>query len=173
MAVAGAGVVAAAAVAVGTAQADTPPPAIAVEVLTQRAVFTDDVELQIRNKPDSHATRVSNSHHPSRTVVAKLTVQPGAQFPWHTHPGPVIVNVAQGELTYIMAEDCVDRPYAAGTAFVDPGRGMVHTAVNRTGEVTVLLATFFEVPETGPLTIPSRLRTSARPDGLGTASALA
>ena len=35
-----------------------------------------------------------------------------------------------------------------------PGRGMVHTAVNRTGEVTVLLATFFEVPETGPLTIP-------------------
>ena len=87
-------------------------------------------------------------------MVAKITVQPGAQFPWHTHPGPVIVNIAQGELTYIMAHDCVDRPYAVGTAFVDPGRGMVHTAVNRTGEVTVLLATFFEVPETGPLTIP-------------------
>jgi hypothetical protein len=31
---------------------------------------------------------------------------------------------------------------------------MVHTAVNRTGEPTVLIATFFEVPETGPLTIP-------------------
>jgi hypothetical protein len=31
---------------------------------------------------------------------------------------------------------------------------MVHTAVNRTGGATVLLATFFEVPETGPLTIP-------------------
>jgi len=43
---------------------------------------------------------------------------------------------------------------AAGTAFVDPGRGMVHTAVNRTAGVTVLLATFFEVPHTGPLTIP-------------------
>ena len=150
---------------------DTPPPPIAVEVLTQRAVFTDDVELQIRNKPDSHGTHVANSHHPSRTVVAKLTVQPGAQFPWHTHPGPVIVNVAQGELTYIMAEDCVDRPYAAGTAFVDPGRGMVHTAVNRTGEVTVLLATFFEVPQTGPLTIPVELRRTALPDGLGPASA--
>ena len=53
-----------------------------------------------------------------------------------------------------MAEDCVDRPYATGTAFVDPGRGMVHTAVNRTGEVTVLVATFFEVPQTGLLTIP-------------------
>ena len=141
------------AVAAGTLQAETPPPPIAVEVLTQRAVFTDNVKLQIRNKLDGHATQVSNSHDPSRTVVAKITVQPGAQFPWHTHPGPVIVNVAQGELTYIMADDCVDRPYAAGTAFVDPGRGMVHTAVNRTNGVTVLQATFFEVPQTGPLTI--------------------
>jgi quercetin dioxygenase-like cupin family protein len=154
IAVAMAGAVAAAAAVVGTAQAQTPPPPIVLEMLTQRAVFTDDVELQIRNKLDGHATNVSNSHDPSRTVVAKVTVQPGAQFPWHTHPGPVIVNVAQGELTYIMAHDCVDRPYAAGTAFVDPGRGMVHTAVNRTGEVTVLMVTYFEVPETGPLTIP-------------------
>ena len=152
--VAVAGAVAAGAVAVGTAQAQTPPPPIAVEVLTQRAVFSDDVELQIRNKLDGHATGVSNAHDPSRTVVAKITVQPGAQFPWHTHPGPVIVNIAQGELTYVMAHDCVDRPYAAGTAFVDPGNGMVHTAVNRTGEVTVLFATFCEVPQTGPLTIP-------------------
>jgi quercetin dioxygenase-like cupin family protein len=144
----------AAGAAVGSAEAQTPPPPIAVEVLTQRAVFTDDVKLQIRNKMNGHGTQVSNSHHPSRTVVAKITVQPGAQFPWHTHPGPVIVNIAEGELTYVMAHDCVDRPYATGTAFVDPGRGMVHTAVNRTGEVTVLLATFFEVPETGPLTIP-------------------
>jgi quercetin dioxygenase-like cupin family protein len=138
----------------GTLQAQTSPPPIAVEVLTGRAAFTDDVELQIRNKLDGHVTDVSNSHEPSRTVVAKITVQPGAQFPWHTHPGPVIVNVADGELTYIMAHDCVDRPYEAGTAFVDPGRGMVHTAVNRTNGVTVLYATFFEVPETGPLTIP-------------------
>ena len=146
-----------------TLQAQEPPPPIAVEVLTQRAVFTDDVELQLRNKVDGHATHVSNSHDPSRTVVAKITVQPGAQFPWHTHPGPVVVNVAQGELTYIMAHYCVDRPYAAGTAFVDPGRGMVHTAVNRTGEVTVLLATFFEVPPTGPLTIPVEAPANCTP----------
>jgi hypothetical protein len=40
-----------------------------------------------------------------------------------------------------------------GTAFVDPGHGNVHTAFNPTDDVTVLIATFFEVPETGPLTI--------------------
>ena len=150
-----AGAVVAGAVAVGTAQAQTPPPQpIAVEMLTQRAVFTDDVRLQLRNQMDGHATDVSNSREPGRTVVARITVQPGAQFPWHTHPGPVIVNVAQGELTYVMAHDCVDRPYPTGTAFVDPGNGMVHTAVNRTTGVVVLIATFFEVPEVGPLTIP-------------------
>jgi quercetin dioxygenase-like cupin family protein len=163
MAVAVAGVLAAAGVAMGTAQAQTPPQPIAVELLTQRAVFTDDVELQIRNKLDGHATDVSNSRDPSRTVVAKITVQPGAQFPWHTHPGPVIVNVAEGELTYIMAHDCVERPYAAGSAFVDPGRGMTHTAVNRTDDVTVLLATFFEVPETGALTIPVQVPVGCTP----------
>lgn len=161
--VAVAGTLATGAFAVGTLQAQTAPPPIAVEVLTQRAVFTDDVELQIRNKLDGHATGVSNSHDPSRTVVAKITVQPGAQFPWHTHPGPVLVNVAQGELTYVMAHDCVDRLYSAGTAFVDPGRGMVHTAINRTGGVTVLVATFFEVPPTGPLTIPVEAPANCTP----------
>ncbi len=140
-------------VGMGTLQAQTAPPPIAVELLTSRAEFTGDVNLQIRNKQDGHATEVSSSKNPSRTVVAKITVQPGAQFPWHTHPGPVIVNIAAGELSYIMAHDCVERSYDVGTAFVDPGRGMVHTAINRTSDVTVLIATFFEVPQTGPLTI--------------------
>ena len=173
-----AGTVAAGAVAVGTLQAQTPPAPIAVEVLTQRAVFTDDVEPADPQQAGRPCDDVSNPYDPSWTVVAKITVQPGAQFPWHTHPGRVIVNVAQGELTYIMAHDCVDRPYAAGTAFVDPGRGMVHTAVNRTNGVTVLYATFFEVPETGPLTIPvdapaiARRRCSCEVPPSGGASAL-
>ena len=77
----------------------------------------------------------------SRTVVARITVQPGAQFPWHTQPGAVIVNVAQGELVYVEASDCIERPYPAGTAFLDPGHGHVHTAFNRTGGATVIYAT--------------------------------
>ena len=133
------------------AQQDPPP--IAVEILTPRSVFTDDVALQFRYKLDGDQTRVINSTDPSRTVVARITVQPGAQFPWHTHPGPVIVNVVQGEIVYVQANDCVERSYAAGTAFIDPGRGNVHTAFNGDSGVTVLVATFFEVPASGPLTI--------------------
>ena len=80
-------------------------------------------------------------------------MQPGAQFPWQSHPGPVIVNVVAGELVYVGADDCVRRSYPAGTSFVDPGHGHVHTAFNRTSSVTVLYATFFQVAADGPLTI--------------------
>jgi hypothetical protein len=143
--------------AVGLGVGGVPPssaqePPILVEPLTPRSIFTDDVSGQFRIKLSGHGTTLVNMRDPSRTLVARITVQPDAQFPWHTHHGPVIVNVAQGELVYVEA-DCVERPYPAGTAFVDSGHGHVHTAFNRTEGVTVLYATFFQVPAVGPLTI--------------------
>ena len=130
------------------------PLPIATEVLTGRAQFTDDVDAQLKVKLDGKATSVLNMPDPSRTVVARFTVQPGAHFPWHTHPGPVIVNVVQGTLVYVQASDCVDRPYPTGTAFVDPGNN-IHSAFNpaSTGE-TIIVATFFEIPAAGPLSTP-------------------
>jgi hypothetical protein len=50
---------------------------------------------------------------------------------WHTHPGPAIVTVVRGSLTYedAMANDCRRIVYAAGQGFVDRGFGHVHRAV--------------------------------------------
>lgn len=125
------------------------------EPLTPRAVFTDDVSIQIKNKLDGKGTTVLNMPDASRTLVVKFTVQPGAQFPWHTHPGPVIVTIQQGTLIYTQAIDCVDRSYPAGTAFVDPGRGNVHKAHNPSESVeTIFVATFFDFPAEGLLSIP-------------------
>lgn len=136
--------------------AQEPPPPISMEPLTGRAVFTDNVDLKVKNKLDGKATRVVKAKDPSRTVVARFTVQPGAQFPWHTHAGPVIVNVVEGELVYVGADDCVQHHYPAGTAFVDLGHGHVHSAFNPTDEETVLVATFFEAPAGDePLLIPA------------------
>lgn len=134
--------------------AQTPPPPIATEFLTARAVFTDDVRLKVKIKLDGMKNRVVSVRDPSRTVVARYTVQPGAQFPWHSHRGPVVVTIVSGELTYLAAEDCTERAYAAGTSFVDPGQGHVHTAFNATSDVTVFVATFFAAPAEGPLLIP-------------------
>ena len=136
------------------AQEPTPPP-IATEFLTGRAVFTDGVDAKFKVKRHGEGTMVVKSDDASRTVVARITVQPGAQFPWHTHPGPVVVNVTQGELVYVPAEDCSQSAYPAGTAFVDPGQGHVHSAFNRTSQPTVIVATFYEVPAEGPLLIPA------------------
>ena len=92
----------------------------------------------------------------SRTVTAKFLLQPGAQFPWHTHPGPVFVNVKRGSLTFV-SDECEKTNYPKGTAFVDLGHGHVHTAFNPSDtKETVLVATFFEAPaEPGPLLIPA------------------
>jgi quercetin dioxygenase-like cupin family protein len=146
--------------AIVPSMAQTPPPPIAVEELTSvdgvsvRGAFTDDVAAQLRTKRDGRATGVINMKDPSRIAVARITVQPGAQFPWHTHHGPVVVSVAQGELIVVDANDCIERAYHAGSAFIDPGRGNVHTAFNPGPGVTILAATFLEAPASGPLTLP-------------------
>jgi quercetin dioxygenase-like cupin family protein len=134
--------------------AQDPPPPIAAEFLTGRAVFTDAVHMKIKIKMDGKM-RVVGVKDPSTTVVARYTVQPGAQFPWHSHAGPVVVNVVEGELVYVPAETCTEHSYPAGTAFVDPGQGHVHTAFNPTDEPTVFVATFFDAPASGPLLIPA------------------
>lgn len=133
--------------------ADVPPP-ISAEELMPRSEFTDDVNMQIRLQPDGRPRQVLNLRDPSRVAVAKITVQPGARFPWHTHPGPVIASVKEGKLAYAYADDCVERPYPAGTTFIDPG-GSVHTAVNPSrDDEAVVVAMFLDAPETGPLTLP-------------------
>jgi quercetin dioxygenase-like cupin family protein len=137
-----------------------PPPPIATEFLTGRALFTDTVDAKFKIKRPREGTTVVKTGDASRTLVARFTVQPGASFPWHTHPGPVVVNITQGELVYVPAEDCSRRAYPAGTAFVDPGHGHVHSAVNRTNQPTVFVATFYEAPAEGALLIPA-----AQPQG--------
>src|SRR6187551_3329707 len=81
---------AAAAVGVAPSAAEDPPPPIAAEALTQRALFTDDIQMKLRLKDDGQETAVVQVDDPSRTVVVRYTVQPGAQFPWHSHAGPVV-----------------------------------------------------------------------------------
>ena len=88
----------------------------------------------------------------TNVAVTRMTFQPGAQAPWHTHAGPVIVSVVEGELRYVMA-DCSEHSYPAGTAFVDPGHGNVHSGVNPTDGLTVVVNTFLEAPADGPLSI--------------------
>jgi hypothetical protein len=60
-------------------------------------------------------------------------VRLGANSPtgWHTHPGPALVTVVKGSVTYEDAEAnrCRQAIYGAGEGFVDRGFGHVHRAI--------------------------------------------
>ena len=123
-----------------------PPPPIAAETLTARAVFPDQIGMKLKLELHDGGTTVVKVLDASRTVDVRYTVQPGAQFPWHTHYGPVIVNMISGSLTYIDSDTCDETTYAPGEAFVDAGHGHVHSAYNPGMGPTVFIATFFEAP---------------------------
>ena len=146
---------AASAVYVIPSAAEGPPPPIAAEPLTPRSVFPDELTMKFKLRLHGRQTVVVKVDDPSRTVDVKYTVQPGAQFPWHSHRGPVIVTLISGSLTYIPADTCHERTYSGGQSFVDPGHGHVHSAVNGGNVPTVFIATFFEAPADGPLLIPA------------------
>ena len=146
---------AAAAVNVVPSAAVDPPPPIAAEQLTARSVFPDLIDMKLKLKTHDGGTAVINVDDPSRTVVIRYTVQPGARFPWHTHYGPVVVNIVSGSLTYVASGTCDETTYSPGQAFVDAGHGHVHSAYNPGTEPAVFIATFFEAPETGALLIPA------------------
>jgi quercetin dioxygenase-like cupin family protein len=147
----------------GSTPAVEPPPPIATEALSGRHEFTDQIAAQFRLKPAGRPLDVANLQEGSRLAVLKITVQPGARFPWHTHPGPVLVAIAQGDLVYVYGDDCVERTYPTGTGLVDPGNN-IHYAFNPTAGETVLIATFLGVPATGPLTIPVATATATALD---------
>lgn len=63
--------------------------------------------------------------------VQHVKLNPNAATGWHTHPGPAIVTIVDGSLTYEYAarQTCLQRVYQSGFGFVDPGFGHVHRAI--------------------------------------------
>jgi quercetin dioxygenase-like cupin family protein len=132
------------------------PSGFGVEILNAHATFPDTVTAKFRMQYEGgNGSIVSNLMYDASTVVvAKVTWQPEGTSGWHTHPGPVIVSVAEGELELVNERDCVVRTYTAGEAFIDPGQGNVHIASNPSPtEGAVAYATFLGVPDGGPATV--------------------
>jgi quercetin dioxygenase-like cupin family protein len=59
----------------------------------------------------------------SDVYMLQNTIQPGATFGWHSHPGPSLVIVKSGTATFYMADDPTCSPHVvnAGSGFVDSG----------------------------------------------------
>ncbi|HEX5147443.1 MAG TPA: cupin domain-containing protein [Candidatus Limnocylindrales bacterium] len=93
-------------------------------------VKTEDWKVQLRTKGVTDVTTVEN------------TVVPGGSFGWHSHPGPSIIIVKSGTITFYHGDDptCAPHAYHAGQALVDTGNE-VHIGRNEGTEDVVVIVT--------------------------------
>lgn len=90
---------------------------------------------------------------PMEQAVQRIVAVPGATFGWHSHPGPTIVTVLSGTLSFYHAEDCMHGiNYTAGQSFSNmPDE--IHLARNEGTVDLVVYATYYVPVGTGALRI--------------------
>jgi quercetin dioxygenase-like cupin family protein len=121
-------------------------------------VFPDDLRVQYQlrfGEADSgeigmRRNHVVNVHDADTLRMLKLEFPPGTGSPWHTHPQPLVIGVAEGELTVKWAADCEERTYRAGEALVDFGAEIM--AENKSDETAVLYLMVLGIPDGVPFT---------------------
>ncbi len=77
----------------------------------------------------------------STFTIQTVTIGPGAQSGWHTHPGPEYTIVKSGTITVQTATECPPTTLTAGQIFFVPG-GTSHMARNDTAEPVELYVTY-------------------------------
>ena len=127
-----------------------------------RASFADPTDIQFkvsarslffgRERQNQQVIDVTNARE---TVMQQIVIAPGGHTGWHSHPGPVVVLIKSGQMSFYDSEDptCTVRTYSAGQAFIDSGQGHVHIARNDGTENLELWATYFDVPPGGAFRI--------------------
>lgn len=134
----------------GTAYA-TPPSGVITAPVVARGAFADATDVKF--KVTGHGQEVIHVDNAGDTIVQQILIAPGGNFGWHSHPGPVVVVVKGGELTFYEGDDpsCTPRTYVQGQVFVDRGQGHVHYARNLSATTNLeLWATYFDVPPGAP-----------------------
>jgi quercetin dioxygenase-like cupin family protein len=83
----------------------------------------------------------------------RIVAVPGATFGWHSHPGPTIVTVLSGTLTFYHAENCTEAiEYGPGESFSNlPDE--IHLARNEGDTELVVHAVYFLPAMTPPVAI--------------------
>jgi quercetin dioxygenase-like cupin family protein len=117
-------------------------------VVAARAAFADVVDLKFSIR-DGHRGRDNTQvRNAGDTVMQQITFAAGGFSGWHSHPGPAVVLIRSGELTFYDGDDdsCSGRTFSAGQALIDPGQGHVHFAVNQGTTPAEVWVTYFDVP---------------------------
>ena len=105
-------------------------------------IQTPDFKIQSKNTTD--------------LVMARFTVDVGGHSGWHTHPGPTLVTIAQGQFKLIRSEKngCTEHVYGPGEGFVESPK-FAHIGINVGVDQVVGHVTFLNVPVGGAALDPS------------------
>jgi hypothetical protein len=97
--------------------------------------ITGDWQVEIKAKPAFDL------------AVQRIVFQPGGQSGWHTHPGPVFIQVVSGVMTFYESDDPDCKPIVrtAGQSYLDLGEH-AHIARNESDAVAENLVTYFAPP---------------------------
>ena len=87
---------------------------------------------------------------PIELAYQRITIAPGGTLGWHSHPGPTVVTVFQGTLSFYHAEHCTHEiEYATGQSFSNlPDE--IHMARNEGTQPVVLFASYYLQQATPP-----------------------
>lgn len=128
----------------------TPGSGVIASAVVARAAFVDPTDIKIKIKGGSEEVLLMPAA--KDTVVQQIKLAPGGYTGWHSHPGPVIVLIKSGELTFYDSDfpGCpATHTYTAGQSFVDSGQGHVHNAKNTGSTDMELWAVYLDVPPGG------------------------
>jgi hypothetical protein len=80
-------------------------------------------------------------------AVQTIAFAPGATSGWHSHPGPVLIQVVSGTMTFYMSDDpnCTPIVRTAGQGYLDMG-DHAHIARNETTAPAQNVVTYFAPP---------------------------
>jgi quercetin dioxygenase-like cupin family protein len=120
-----------------------------------RGAFAAPTDVKIKSTLGG-TKRIVNVMNSADVIVQNVTIEPGAQTGWHSHPGPAVAVVTAGTLTLYQGDDpdCGGETFTAGQVFVDPGQGNVHNARNEGTVGVSVYVTYFDVPPGSGPAIP-------------------
>jgi hypothetical protein len=116
--------------------------------LLGRATFGDPTQQTFKVKRITGDWHVEVKAKPALDLaVQRIVFQPGGQSGWHTHPGPVFIQVVAGVMTFYESDDPACEPIvrSAGQGYLDVGEH-AHIARNETGAIAENVVTYLAPP---------------------------
>src|SRR5882762_5428935 len=107
----------------------------------------EDAEENVRIARRTGDWRFALESKPFDIAVQTIAFAPHATSGWHSHPGPVLIQVVSGTMTFYMSDDpkCAPVVRTAGQGYLDMG-DHAHIARNETEAPAQNVVTYFAPP---------------------------